>query len=70
MSAHEIERKINKLPSHLIPQINDFIDFLLSKYEEKAVEQGNFQFDWEGGLADLKDEFTSVELEHKAMEWR
>ena len=26
--------------------------------------------DWAGGLADLAGEFTSVQLQHKASEWR
>ena len=26
--------------------------------------------DWAGGLADLAGEFTSVQLQHKAVEWR
>ncbi|CAK8724107.1 MAG: hypothetical protein CDV28_12219 [Candidatus Electronema aureum] len=27
-------------------------------------------FSWEGALADLKDQYTSVELQHEAMQWR
>jgi len=26
--------------------------------------------EWEGGLAELKDRYTSVELQHKASDWR
>ncbi len=29
-----------------------------------------FDFSWEGALADLKDQYSSVELQHEAMEWR
>lgn len=36
-----------------------------SKNQEKR-----FKFDWERGLSDVGDEFTSVELQHKALEWR
>lgn len=32
--------------------------------------QKRFKFDWEGGLSELKEKFTSVELQHKASEWR
>lgn len=28
------------------------------------------EFTWEGALADLKDQYTSVELQHEAMYWR
>ena len=29
-----------------------------------------FKFNWEGGLSELKNKFSSVELQHKALEWR
>ncbi len=32
--------------------------------------KGKFSFSWEGGLKELKNEYTSVELQHKALEWR
>lgn len=70
MKAHEIEAKIDKLPDHIVHEINDFVDFLLSKYGHKKKEQSNFKFDWEGGLSKLKNKFTSVELQHKSLEWR
>jgi len=70
MKAHEIEAKIDKLPSHIIPEINDFVDFLLTKYGYKQIDKTKFNFDWEGGLSKLKNKFTSVELQHKALEWR
>lgn len=62
-------RKIELLPESAKREAFDFLDFLLSKYARKR-KKTNFSFDWEGGLADLKDEYNSVELQHKAMEWR
>lgn len=38
--------------------------------DAKQIDKSKFSFDWEGGLSKLKDNFTSVELQHKAMEWR
>lgn len=32
--------------------------------------QRRLQQDWAGGLADLAAEYSSVELQHKAREWR
>jgi hypothetical protein len=50
-------------------EVVDFIDFLTKKHQEpKAL--GNFNFSWEGGLSELKDEYSAVELQHKAAEWR
>jgi hypothetical protein len=70
MRLQDIESKIDKLPEHVIPEISDFIDFLLKKYGEKKINKNKFKFDWEGGLTGIKDKYTSVELQHKSLEWR
>jgi len=36
----------------------------------KYYKHKGFNFSWEGKLKDIKDKFTSVDLQHKAMEWR
>ncbi len=73
MKTEIFREKIEHLPSELQQEVMDFIDFLLDKCKQKPPEKGKkgkFKFDWEGGLADLKDKYTSVELQHKALEWR
>jgi hypothetical protein len=70
MSETEIDAKIRSLPDSIKGEVLNYIDFLLSKYYYKEVGAKGFKFDWEGGLADLKKEFSSVELQHKASEWR
>ena len=70
MKLQDIEAKIDKLPDHVIPEVNDFLDFLLVKYSDKKSTKRKFKFDWEGGLSGLKIKYTSVELQHKALEWR
>ncbi len=66
----EINKKMKKVPPHLWPEIVDYIDFLLAKYGEVAADERRFDFSWEGGLADMAQDYDSVELQHKAMEWR
>ncbi len=70
MSTMQIEQKIKQLPGFLIPEIVDYLDFLLHKYSRPTQKAKTFTFDWEGGLANLSDQFNSVELQHKAMDWR
>ncbi len=72
MLEKQVLDTILKLPSHLIPGVLDYIEFLLSKYGTKEASQSGrgFKFDWEGGLSKLKNKYTSVELQHKAMDWR
>jgi len=74
MKVNEISVKLKKLPEHLIPEVMDYIEFLLDKYgSEKTKKRKNkdkFKFDWEGGLSKLRKQYTSVELQHKALDWR
>lgn len=70
MTIAELETKINKLPDSAISEINDFIEFLLQKYKTPKINNGNFSFDWQGDLSALQKKYTSVELQHKAMDWR
>ncbi|NUM78916.1 DUF2281 domain-containing protein [candidate division KSB1 bacterium] len=70
MSTLQIEQKIKQLPVYLLPEIMDFVDFLLHKHGQPQQRAKAFTFDWEGGLASLSDQYSSVELQHKALEWR
>ncbi len=65
----EIIKVIEKLPEDLKKEVLDYIEFLSQKYI-KSTEKERFTFDWEGGLSELSESYTSVELQHKAMEWR
>ena len=62
-----IEEMVKSLPPDLQQEVADFAQFLLEKRTRKP--KGKFRFDWEGALEDLRDRFTSVELQHKALEW-
>jgi hypothetical protein len=64
-----IKNKLEELPEDLKKEVLDYIEFLLQKYGTEAKKK-KFQFDWEGGLSELKEKYTSVELQHKALEWR
>ncbi|WP_456477927.1 DUF2281 domain-containing protein [Geoglobus ahangari] len=70
MYEEEIELKIRELPENLRREVLDYIEFLIKKYRIREDKSKKFRFDWEGGLAEMRDKFTSVELQHKALEWR
>ena len=52
--------------------MQDFVEFLLEKRAAKlkAEKGGKLKLDWRGALRDLRDKYTSVELQHKVTEWR
>jgi len=35
----------------------------------RAEKRGELKLDWRGALRDLRDKYTSVELQHKVLEW-
>ncbi|MCL5021602.1 MAG: DUF2281 domain-containing protein [Bacteroidetes bacterium] len=62
-----IEEMIKRLPEDLQKEVMDYVQFLLEKRATK--KRGRLDFSWEGALRDLKDKYTSVELQHKISEW-
>ncbi len=58
------------LPKQVQEQVLEYIEFLVKKYQTKNKKQRKLSFNWEDGLSDLKNNFTSVGLQHKANELR
>ncbi|MBU4038086.1 MAG: DUF2281 domain-containing protein [Proteobacteria bacterium] len=64
----QIEQKIKMLPPELQHEVEDFIEFLI---ERKKVKNGKkLRQDWAGALRDFRDQYTSLELQKKSMDWR
>jgi hypothetical protein len=72
MDTNIILNKFQSLPIKAQQELVDFLEFLSSKYnkQKKATNKSNFSFNWEGGLSDLKNQFTSVDLQHQVNNWR
>ena len=62
-----IEEMIKELPPELQQEVDDFVQFLLEKRVRRP--KGQLKLDWRGALRDLRDQYTSVELQHKVLEW-
>lgn len=58
------------LPVKIQEQVLEYIEFLISKYKKKEKKHTTFKFDWEDGLSEMKENFTSVELQHQANDLR
>lgn len=69
MTEQIFKVKLEELPDDLKKEVLDYMEFLLLKYHKKEKKE-KFRFDWEGGLSELKGKYTSIELQHKALEWR
>jgi galactose-1-phosphate uridylyltransferase len=64
----ELQELLEELPPHLQQEVLDFAEFLLEK--SKKMPEGTPHFRWAGALKDLRGRYTSVELQHKASDWR
>ena len=63
-----VEERIKALPPELRKEVEEFIDSILKKRRRKSPKK--LKMDWAGALKDLRDKYTSVELQHKISEWR
>jgi len=66
----KIDTIIRDMPFSLKKEVLDYSEYLLKKYRKRKIQEQGFSFDWEGGLLELKDDLTSVQLQHKINEWR
>ena len=66
MSNETLIAKYEALPVSAQKQVETFIEFLSETTLAKSPrpEGHRFAFGWAGGLADLKNQFTAVELQH------
>jgi hypothetical protein len=57
-----------EVPSKYRAQLRDYVESLLAR---RSVEQsGKPQFAWAGALEGLREQYTSVELQHRVSRWR
>jgi hypothetical protein len=67
-TAKELKELIGQLPPEFQEEVRDFVEFLLKR---KACRRGRkLRQDWAGALRDYRDQYTSLELQEKALEWR
>jgi hypothetical protein len=56
-----------KLPPELQQEVWDFARFLVEK--KTNPKRRRLRLDWAGGLAELKEKYTSLELQKKSLDW-
>ena len=63
-----IEERIKNLPPALKKEVEEFVNSLLKKRRKRSGKK--LRQDWAGALKDYRDQYTSLELQKKALEWR
>ena len=75
MNTIRLINRIHNLPEFSQQEILDFVEFISYQQSKSLRKKSNaipkkFSFNWQGALKEYKNKFTSVELQHKANEWR
>jgi hypothetical protein len=60
-----IEALIRELPPDLQQEVEDFIRSIIRKRKRTTGRQ--LSLSWRGALSDLRDKYTSVELQHEIL---
>ncbi len=63
-----LEELVKELPPDCKEEVRDFVEFLLERRGQKRG--GKLRQDWAGALKDYRDQYTSLELQKKALEWQ
>ena len=63
-----IDEMMTELPFYAQLEVRDFVMFLHAKHARKPARQ--LRQDWAGGLSQYRNQYTSKELQKKALEWR
>jgi hypothetical protein len=63
-----LEELVREVPSEYRAELRDYVESLLAR---RSIEQpAKPQFVWAGALEELRDRYTSVELQHCIARWR
>ncbi|MFO8056565.1 MAG: DUF2281 domain-containing protein [bacterium] len=62
-----LEELVKELPPELQQQVREFVEFLVEK--NSRPEQKSMRLTWAGALREYRDQYTSLELQKKALEW-
>lgn len=67
-----LEKVMEELPPELQQEVEDFARFLLETRANCGPKKtrSSPKFTWAGALMDMRDKYTSVELQHEISSWR
>lgn len=63
-----LEELVKELPPASQAEVREFVEFLLEKRRKKATR--TLRQNWAGALSDYREQYTALELQQKALDWR
>jgi hypothetical protein len=67
-TAKPLDELVRELPPDILAEVRDFVEFLLVKRGRRTGRI--LQQDWAGALRKYKRQYTSLKLQHQALDWR
>ena len=67
-SIKPLDELVRELPPDVQVEVRDFVEQLIAKRQRVAGRK--LRQDWAGGLRDYRDQYTALELQRKALDWR
>jgi hypothetical protein len=68
VAARPLEELIRELPPDAQAEVRDFVEFLLARKGRKPGRK--LRQDWAGALREYRGEYTSLQLQRQALEWK
>jgi len=59
---------VQDLPPDVHAEVLDFVEFLLAKHGRRA--RRTLRQDWAGALRSYRQQYTALELQRQALDWR
>ena len=63
-----LDQLLKELPPESHAEVRDFVESLLKKKQRQS--NGHLRQSWAGALEDYREQFTSLELQKKSLDWR
>jgi hypothetical protein len=63
-----LEQLLKELPQESQAEVRDFVESLIEKRKRQSA--GHLRQNWAGALEDYREQFTSLELQKKSLDWR
>ena len=63
-----LEELLKKMPATAQAEVIHFAEFLARKRQPKVTRK--LRQNWAGALSEYREQYTSVELQKKALDWR
>lgn len=61
------EELVRELPPELQAEVRQFVEYL--RYKKRRRSKGPVGQSWAGALKEYRDQYTSIELQKRALEW-